>query len=420
MAAMERMSEGFGPYGLIPFAESAHILAGPKLLILSLLMSHRTNAFTLRFLTLLVATLAPIGEMHAQLNYATPYTFTTFAGIAGSQGSIDGTGSAARFNYLEDLALDREGNIYVVDSNFGNGATIRKITAAGMVTTIAGMPDGGTGSADGMGSAARFYFPSCLTVDGSGNVYVTDAANTTIRKISANGMVTTFAGTARVFGSLDGPGNMAQFNWPVGIAGDGAGNLFVADNHNYTIRKITPAAVVTTFAGSAGLSGWADGPGSVARFFVPQGVAVDGAGNLYVADGNHTIRKISPSGVVTTLAGTVNFAGAGDAADGTGGDAQFSYPIRVAVDTIGNVYVSDGNLTIRKITPAGVVTTIAGSNYNSTPADGVGSAARFSRPTGVAVDSSGNLYVADGFTIRKGVPPLIISPSGAMITITVE
>ena len=178
------------------------------------------------------------------------------------------------------------------------------------------------------------------------------------------------------------------------MAVDSAGNVYVADAYNDEIRKITPSGVVTTLAGSAGQAGSSDGTGSAARFIDPCGVAVDSAGNVYVADyGNDEIRKITPSGVVTTLAGS---AGQTGSSDGTGSAARFDDPMGVAVDSAGNVYVADyGNDEIRKITPSGVVTTLAGSAGQTGSSDGTGSAARFDYPMGVAVDSAGNVYVAD-------------------------
>ena len=183
--------------------------------------------------------------------------------------------------------------------------------------------DGGpVGSADGTGSAARFNDPDGVAVDGAGNVYVADTFNDTIRKITPAGVVTTLAGSPGQVGSADGTGSAARFNDPEGVAVDAAGNVYVADTRNDTIRKITPAGVVTTLAGSPGQAGSADGTGSAARFDFPNGVAVDGAGNVYVADaGNDTIRKITPAGVVTTLAGT---AGQSGSADGTGSAARFN------------------------------------------------------------------------------------------------
>ena len=282
------------------------------------------------------------GSLGAQSVY-TPYTFTTLAGSAGVQGTNDGTGSAARFYVPQGVATDSSGNVYVADAD---NYTIRKITPAGVVTTLAGLA-GSYGSADGTGSAARFYHPSAVATDPSGNVYVADTSNDTIRKVTPGGVVTTLAGSAGVQGTNDGTGSAAQFRVPFGVATDSAGNVYVADTDNYTIRKITPGGVVTTLAGLAGSYGTNDGTGSAARFFNPEGVATDSSGNVYVADTwNHTIRKITPAGVVTTLAG---LAGSFGSADGTGSAALFHYPHGVATDSSGNVYVADdGNYTIRK------------------------------------------------------------------------
>ena len=321
---------------------------------------------------------------------------TTLAGIAGTPGSADGTGSAARLDNPAGVAIDDAGNVYVADSF---NRTIRKITPSGAVTTLAGSP-GVVGSADGTGAAASFFSPTGVAVDGAGDVYVTDAGNSNIRKITAGGAVSTLAGTTGVAGSADGVGAAAQFNTPFGIAVDGTGNVYVADQGNHTIRKITPAAEVTTLAGSAGSAGGADGTGAAARFAQPTGVAVDGAGNLYVGDElNGTIRKITAAGSVTTLAGTAN---AGGSADGSGAAARFSFPEGVAVDAAGDVFVADAfNATIRKVTAAGVVTTLAGTASLAGGMDGTGSAARFFAPAGVVADQSCNVFVTDLGAVRK-------------------
>jgi len=334
---------------------------------------------------------------------------TTLAGLAENRGNADGTGSAARFSDPAGLAIDSSGNIYVAA-----GHTIRKITAAGEVTTLAGLAGAtGTGSADGIGSAARFYNPSGVATDGNENIYVADTFNYTIRKITAAGEVTTLAGLAGFGQSADGTGTEARFYLPYGVAVGSSGNVYVADSNNETIRKITPAGEVTTLAGVAGSSGSADGPGSAARFAFPLGVATDTSENIYVADSNNaTIRKITPAGVVTTLAGR---AGSFGSADGTGSAARFSGPVGVGVDNSGTVYVADkNNATIRKITPTGAVTTLAGRAGAPGNADGIGSAARFFEPYGVAIDSTGNVYVADfgNSAIRK------VTPIGAVTTIT--
>ena len=308
---------------------------------------------------LFLAVHLPVAVM-GQANYATPYTFTTLAGEAGN-GFVDGTGSAARFNGPAAVAVDSAGNVYVADSD--NNA-IRKVTAAGVVTTLAGVAGAASGTNDGTGSAARFNGPAGVAVDNAGNVYVADRGNDTIRKVTAGGVVTTLAGLAVLSGTNDGTGSAARFNQPYSVAVDGAGNVYVADTYNCTIRKVTAAGVVTTLAGLAGNTSTNDGTGSAARFFQPHGVAADSAGNIYVADTyNCTIRKVTAAGVVTTLAGSAFYAGS---ADGTGNSAQFFFPEGVAVDSAGNVYVADTEMnTIRKVTEAGVVTTVAGSAGDS-------------------------------------------------------
>ena len=280
--------------------------------------------------------------------------------------------------------------------------TIRKVTSAGVVTTLAGTA-GSAGSTDATGSAARFSSPSGVSVDSEGNIFVADRINHTIRKVTSAGVVTTLAGTAGSNGSTDATGSAARFNQPYGVAVDTAGNVFVGDTYNDTIRKVTSAGVVTTLAGLAGSSGSTDATGSAARFRSPLGVTVDTAGNVFVADyNNHTVRKVTSAGVVTTLAGT---AGSPGSTNGTGSAARFYYPQGVSVDTAGNVYVAEFNNTIRKVTSAGVVTTEAGVTGTAGSNNGLGSAARFKSPWGVSVNTEGNVFVADfsNSTIRKTV-----------------
>jgi hypothetical protein len=360
-----------------------------------------------------------------------PYTFTTIAGKAGYSGSADGTNSAARFNWPVGVAVDSAGNVYVGD---WNNHTIRTVTPVGtnwVVTTLAGKA-GISGSADGTNTAARFYAPCGVAVDGAGNLYVSDEGNRTIRKVTpmgTNWVVTTLAGKAGYPGYADGTNSTARFDGAWYIAVDNASNVYAAELYNHTIRKVTPMGtnwVVTTLAGKAGSAGSADGTNSTARFNGPISIAVDNAGNLYVGDlFNHTIRKVTPVGtnwVVTTLAGK---AGSSGSADGTNNAARFNRPGHVEVDGAGNLYVADFmNDTIRKVTPVGtnwVVTTLAGKAGISGSADGAGSAARFQfyDPSaggagGLAVDSKGTLYVADWSynTIRKGYRPLEIASSG--------
>jgi sugar lactone lactonase YvrE len=350
----------------------------------------------------------------------------TVAGLAGSSGGADGNGSTARFVDPSDVAIDAGGNLYVADA--GNHA-VRKITPTGVVTTLAGLT-GVSGSSDGSGSA-RFNHPTGVTVDSSGNVYVADTDNNEIRKVTASGVVSTLAGVAGVRGSGDGTGSAASFNGPSGIVADPTGNLYVADTLNHTIRKVSSAGVVTTIAGVAGASGAVDAAGSAARFNGPQGLALDAANHLYVADTNNDVIRqiVTSSGAVTTVAGQAGIAGG---ADGANREAEFHYPSSVAVDATGNLYVADtDNHTVREIESSGAVSTLAGLATASGGTDGIGTAARFAFPTGIAVDSAGNIYVADtnNHTIRLAftatAPAITLQPQsqtaagGANITLSV-
>lgn len=347
------------------------------------------------------------GLAGAAAEYATPYSFTTLAGMS-SFGSTDGLGSDARFAWPQGVALDAAGNMYVAD---GDNSTIRKVSPAGLVTTLAGKA-GYYETVDGTGSDARFNFPFGVAVDHAGNVFVAELGGQVIRKITPSGVVSTFAGVAGVSGMANGTGSNALFNGPGGLAVDSTDNLYVAEMGNHAIRKITPAGLVTTFAGLAGVAGSADGPGTAARFTSPNYLAIDAAGFFFVSDtGNRTIRRITPAGDVTTLAGT---AGVSGAADGTGPAASFGNPRGIGVDAAGNVYVNDQtNHTVRKITPAGAVTTFAGAIGVFGSADGTGTAARFREPTGLATDNGGNLYTTDSVdcTVRK------ITPAGEVSTL---
>jgi sugar lactone lactonase YvrE len=340
----------------------------------------------------------------AQPKFATPYTFTTYAGTAGAFGSTDATGASALFHNPYGVAVDKSGNVYVADTE---NYVVRMIAPGGVVTTYAGTA-GIKGSIDGTGSAALLSNPAGVAVDSQGNVFVADSENNNIRMIAPGGVVTTYAGTKNSIGSKDGTGAAAQFFYPEGIAVDSSDNVYVADPGNDTIRMIAPGGVVTTLAGTPTVAGSSDGTGGGALFNSPEGVAVDGSGNIYVADsGNDTIRLITAGGVVTTLAGKAQFSGNGD---GTGSAARFANPNGISVDGAGNIYVADTyNSVIRKVTPAGVVTTLAGSpgSFSGT-SDGTGNAVRFFLPYGIAADSAGDVYVADteNCTIRYGTAPV--------------
>lgn len=269
------------------------------------------------------------------------------------------------------------------------------------------------GSADGAGAAASFRSVLGIVHDSAGNMFVTDYNNHTIRRITPSGVVSSYAGAAGVPGSANGAASAARFRNPWGITIDSGGNLFVAEAGNHTIRKITPAGVVSLFSGSPLITGSLDAMGTAARFYFPSGIAIDGANNLYVADaGNNTIRKITSAGAVTTVAGLA-LTGTYGLVDGTGAAARFNIPIGVTADAAGTLYVADSdNNCVRKITPAGVVTTIAGSASGlAGSTDGTGSAAKFNTPYGVKLDLAGNVYVADtaNGTVRKITPAGLVS-----------
>ena len=322
---------------------------------------------------------------------------------------VSGWGTHARFPNPSGIAIDAAGNLYVTSGHYTSiPHRIHKITPKGEISAFAG---GDPGFADGQGSAARFHDPRGIAVDAAGNLYVADEMNSRIRKVTPKGEVSTLAGGKAGF--TDGEGSAAQFRRPFGIAIDVAGNLYVADTGNYSIRKVTPKGEVGTFAG--GNPGFADGQGSVAQFADPRSITIDAAGNLYVAGNkwDDRIRKITPKGEVSTLTSSDKLSFVDER---QGSDTRSDYipppPSGIAIDAAGNLYVADtGNNRIRKVTPKGEVSTLAGGEYGF--ADGQGSAARFDEPHGIAIDTAGNLYVADyrNHRIRK------ITPKGKVSTI---
>jgi sugar lactone lactonase YvrE len=373
---------------------------------------------------------------------------STIAGSPGGQGSVDGTGNAARFESPVGMGIDSDGNLYVGDID-----TIRRITPGGTASTLAGKA-GTPGFADGVGAAARFENITGVTVTGADEIYVFD--NSALRKVSRDGIVTTFAGEA-VDGSKDGSLAVARMRRPSGITlaanGDiyvtqlfdpvrkissagtvstlpnadvvvgtsgrptavavaADGTIYAANSYDHTISRRSSGGSPTLFAGTSGVSGNDDGMGAAATFAGPAGIALDAAGNLIVADGAR-IRKITPDGTVTTLAGSVVAGDGSVALDGQGTEATFHGATDVAIDAAGNIWVAD-SIKVRKITPGGLVTTIAGADrFQDYAVDGTGAAAQFAGITGIAVAPTGELYVADALddTIRQ------VTPAGIVTTI---
>lgn len=335
---------------------------------------------------------------------------TTLAGLAGVAGSSNGTGSAARFYEPHGVATDKNGNIFIAD-RLNN--IIRKISASGVVSTFAGT--GIIGATDGPALTASFNEPWDLACDTLGNLYIADTKNYKIRKIDANGNVSTLAGTG-VFGTSNGPGATARFGTPAGIAVTRDGQkIYVSDYNTHTIRLID-AGQVYTLAGTVFLSGSNDGNGLAASFNHPFGLTFNAAGDLLIADEwNHKIRKMTPSGVVTTVAGN----GSTGSSDGSPLTAQFNFPVDVATDTLGNIFVTDGmNHTVRKLSAlTGQVTTYAGYAGQQGSADGNGQLARFKNPAGISYNRANrSLYVGDNGnnTIRK-----IVFTSSITLTLSV-
>ncbi|MBL7748010.1 MAG: IPT/TIG domain-containing protein [Chitinophagaceae bacterium] len=313
-------------------------------------------------------------------------TVSTLAG-SGTTGYADGIGAAAQFNFaaFSGICVDAGGNIFI--SERGNNR-IRKITATGTVSTVAGTGD--FGYVDGPAATAQFNGLRGITIDAAGNLYVADASNHRIRKISTAGVVSTVAGTG-VNGFADGPGNTAQFSFPLAVAFDNnSGNLYVTDQ-NYRLRKITAAADVSSIAGS-GVSGYADGTGAAAQFSLLIGMVVAPNGDIYASDANnHRIRKITAAGVATTYAGS----GISGNTNGPALTANFNFPTGIIADAGGNFYtLQPFNNNIKKISAASVVSTFAGKGTEGIT-NGAGSLAEFKVPRAIAISNDGIIYVVD-------------------------
>jgi len=335
----------------------------------------------------------------------------TLAGIPETPGSADGTNSNARFNDPAGLAVAADGAVFIADNQ---NHAIRRIGTNGVVTTLAGLL-GTPGSADGSGSAARFDSPTGLALGPDGALYVSDTGNHTIRRVTTNGIVTTLAGSAGNADYADGSAAAARFNQPLGLAVAPDGTVLVADSGNHLIRVITTNSIVSVLAGNPETFGSADGTGTNAFFNSPVGLALAADGSLFVSDANNfTIRRVSAAGVVTTIAGATGQDGA---VDGPASSARFGKPAELALAPNGTLYIADAaHHTIRRLTPDGRVSTIAGLVGMDGAADGANGVARFFNPYGLAVAAHGHLVVADTYnqTIRELLAPFTVgvAPSG--------
>jgi|GEM_PF-1889270 len=323
--------------------------------------------------------------------YAERMDYRNLAGFA-PYGSADGQGEAARFNLPKGLAVDPNGNLVVADEN---NDTLRRISPEGVVSTYGGEP-GISGSDNGAIASAHFSFPVAVTFDSHGNLFVADYGNHRIRKITPDGVVSNFAGSGSV-GTADGQGAAAQFWIPMGMTIDASDTLYVTDNG--AIRSISSSGLVTTLSGQAGTTGTANGVGTAALFNAPNGLAITPSGTLLIADsGNHCIRQMTPDRTVKTFAGLIGSTGT---TDGLTNIARFTAPSQMVFAPSGNLFVAD-SFGLRQITPDGHVTTVAGAVASAGDTNATGTLARFRSITGMAVDSTGTLFVACGNnTIRR-------------------
>jgi len=325
-----------------------------------------------------------------------------------------GSATSAQLFYPTSVALDAAGNIYIADSQ---NYRVRMVSSVGVITTVAGNGTWGSSGDGGSATSAQLSNAQGVAVDGAGNLYIADSNNARVRKVSG-GTITTVAGGGTCCSSLGdgGPATSANLDYPTGIVFDTAGNLYIADESHYSIRKVSTSQIITTVAGngSAGYSG-DGGLATSAQLGYPEGVAVDSAGNFYIADeGNNRIRKVGAGGIISTVAGTGSQGYSGDG--GPANAAQLSCPYGVALDSAGNLYVADTcNGLIRKVSTAGIITTVAGggSAWGSAGDGGLATSAQMNYPQAVAVDASGNLYIADTYNnrVRK------VSTAGIITTV---
>ena len=329
-------------------------------------------------------------------------TITTVAGTGVSGYSGDGgPATLANLNYPRAVAADGSGSFYIVDA--GN-TRVRKVDPAGTITTVAGTGVSGYSGDGGPATLARLASPFGLELDASGNLYIVDTGNQRVRKVDTSGVITTFAGNGYAGSTGDGgPATAARFNSPHGVAVDPSGVAYISEYHGSRVRRVDTAGKITLAAG-AGPCGGDGGPATAACLTYVTGVAVDGSGSLYIADRvYHRIRKVSPTGTITTVAGSGIYGYSGDGGPATA--ARMYHPSSVAVDAAGNLFIADTfNLCVRKVNAGGTITTAAGTGGAGYSGDGgPANAARLRNPTGVAVDSSGNLFIADSLNhcVRK-------------------
>jgi uncharacterized protein (TIGR03437 family) len=361
-----------------------------------------------------------IADYNRVRKVSTSGIIATVAGNGNFDFSGDGgPATGAVLNQPEGVATDASGNLFIADTQ---NERIRKVSSGGIITTVAGSASYGFSGDGGPATAASLYEPEGIAVDASGNFFIADYANNRVRKVSTSGVITTVAGNgANGFSGDGGPATSASLNSPSGVAVDASGNLFIADLYNNRIRKVSTSGIITTAAGNgtAGYSG-DGGPATSAELDDPQGIAIDASGNLFIADHyNDRIRKVSTSGIISTVAGNGNYGFSGDGGPAT--SAELQGPGSVAVSASGNVFFGDlYDYRVRRVSPNGAITTVAGNgNYGSSGDGGPSASAALTYPVGVAVDASGNLFIADSVNnrIRKVSPSIAVSQANLTFSV---
>jgi trimeric autotransporter adhesin len=327
-------------------------------------------------------------------------TITTLAGtdVWGFSGD-GGPAISAKLYAPAEVAVDGRGNVYIATYQ---DSRVRRVSADGTISTFAGTGQPGFAGDGGPATSAKLYAPKGVAVDGQGNVYIADTNNFRVRKVSPGGTITTFAGGGKPgFLGDGGPARLATLRNPFGVAVDGQGNVYIADTDNMRVRKVSVGGTITTIAGTGVQGSSGDGgPATSALLRFPYGLAVDGQGNVYIADsGNNRVRKVSRGGMITTFAGTGANGFSGDGGPAT--SARLQIPRDVALDGPGNVYITDGNYRVRKVSVGGTISTFAGGGRASPGDGGLATAAQLKGLWGVAVDGNGYVYFAEGGRVRK-------------------
>ncbi|HEY2382022.1 MAG TPA: NHL repeat-containing protein [Terriglobia bacterium] len=335
---------------------------------------------------------------------------------------------AAQFFFQNTIATDRAGNLYIADTDVHR---IRKITNRGVMTIVAGNGTGGFSGDGGSATSAQLYYPAGITVDAAGNLFIADTRNERIRKVTPGGIISTIAGAGSAGGAGGaggdgGPALQAEVNEPAGVTVDSAGNVFIAETGSHRIRRINPAGVITTIAGNKTMGFSGDGgPGTSAQLAFPAAVAVDAAGNVFIADSvNNRIRRVAPNGIITTVVGTGTIGFSGDGGPATA--AHITYPQAIAIDGSGDLFIADtNNQRIRKVTPDGIIRSVAGTGAYGFSGDGGSAiAAEITSPYGIAVDGANTLFISDTFSnrIRKivltEIPFTLVDRGGTLLAST--